>query len=342
MALFRLDALARVAGRLPVRNPFYFWLLLYVPAVAFFALNRTLGPTLGWLQLPAEMLGSITCGLSWLFTRLLFRPASNRESWPWYLIGVQFLTSAILVSAEPIASPLAGFGVVLSAVTNLNMLIGSTALVLTLFEPLSGFGQISTQAERHFRGAYLTGYILLVTVAVLLERAYGPDTVAVKVGCALASLFVSGAALWFRATHPLAETPRKRMATDVPPDVDRLRTRILAIIEDRELYRNPDLKVADIARQLGEPAYRLSQCTNGLRGFQNFNQLINAYRIDSALRALADPASNDLSILAIAMDCGFASIGPFNRAFKERTGMTPTQFRQAHTPGDRPLQAGTS
>jgi AraC-like DNA-binding protein len=44
---------------------------------------------------------------------------------------------------------------------------------------------------------------------------------------------------------------------------------------------------------------------------------------------LADPRSDHLSILTIALDCGFASIGPFNRAFKAETGMTPMQFRKA-------------
>ena len=28
------------------------------------------------------------------------------------------------------------------------------------------------------------------------------------------------------------------------------------------------------------------------------------------------------------MDCGFGSIGPFNRAFKAHTGMTPSAYRR--------------
>jgi AraC-like DNA-binding protein len=33
-------------------------------------------------------------------------------------------------------------------------------------------------------------------------------------------------------------------------------------------------------------------------------------------------------VLTIAMDTGFRSIGPFNRAFKADTGLTPTEFRR--------------
>ncbi|MEM8546929.1 MAG: helix-turn-helix domain-containing protein [Pseudomonadota bacterium] len=41
------------------------------------------------------------------------------------------------------------------------------------------------------------------------------------------------------------------------------------------------------------------------------------------------PEHADESILAVAMDSGFASLGPFNRAFKQDTGVTPSQFRRA-------------
>ena len=46
---------------------------------------------------------------------------------------------------------------------------------------------------------------------------------------------------------------------------------------------------------------------------------------------LADPVHDDDPILAIAiaMACGFGSIGPFNRAFKDDAGVTPSQFRAA-------------
>ena len=43
---------------------------------------------------------------------------------------------------------------------------------------------------------------------------------------------------------------------------------------------------------------------------------------------LTDPAETG-SILEIAFDCGFGSIGPFNRAFKDQVGSTPRAFRRA-------------
>jgi AraC-like DNA-binding protein len=43
---------------------------------------------------------------------------------------------------------------------------------------------------------------------------------------------------------------------------------------------------------------------------------------------LSDPSQRDVAVLTIAMDAGFQSIGPFNRAFKAETGLTPTEFRR--------------
>jgi hypothetical protein len=43
---------------------------------------------------------------------------------------------------------------------------------------------------------------------------------------------------------------------------------------------------------------------------------------------LAGPGSTS-SILEISGRCGFASLGPFNRAFKATMGCTPTAYRAA-------------
>jgi AraC-like DNA-binding protein len=47
-----------------------------------------------------------------------------------------------------------------------------------------------------------------------------------------------------------------------------------------------------------------------------------APRIADAKMALADPAHVEVPILTIALDAGFNSPGPFNRACKAETGMT--------------------
>ena len=72
----------------------------------------------------------------------------------------------------------------------------------------------------------------------------------------------------------------------------------------------------------------MTQCITGALGYPNFNQMVNGYRIEEAKRRLVDPALAHLPILTIALDCGFGSIGPFNRAFKADAGMTPQEYRR--------------
>jgi AraC-like DNA-binding protein len=76
------------------------------------------------------------------------------------------------------------------------------------------------------------------------------------------------------------------------------------------------------------PEYRLRQLINEGLGHRNFNAFLNRYRIEDAKAALADPEQREVPVLTIAMDAGFQSVGPFNRAFRAATDLTPTEFRR--------------
>ena len=93
-------------------------------------------------------------------------------------------------------------------------------------------------------------------------------------------------------------------------------------------YRREGLTIGTLAAELGVPEYRLRQLINEGLGHRNFNAFLNRYRIDEARGALADPAQEQVPILTIALDAGFQSVGPFNRAFKAATGLTPSEFRR--------------
>lgn len=97
-------------------------------------------------------------------------------------------------------------------------------------------------------------------------------------------------------------------------------------------YRDDDLSVARLSDRLGLPEYRLRRLINQRLGYRNFNAYINTFRVEDARRALADPAQREQPVLHIALEAGFQSIGPFNRAFKAHTGLTPTEFRRQATP----------
>ena len=95
-------------------------------------------------------------------------------------------------------------------------------------------------------------------------------------------------------------------------------------------YRDEDLSITRLASRLAVPEYRLRRLINQHLGHRNFSAYVNQYRLAEAMTALADPGQSGRPVLTIALDAGFQSIGPFNRAFKSRTGLTPTEFRRKH------------
>lgn len=93
-------------------------------------------------------------------------------------------------------------------------------------------------------------------------------------------------------------------------------------------YLEPGLTIKGLADQAGLPEHRLRRLINQHMGFRNFSDYLNHHRISAAKERLACVEERHLPVLTIAMDLGYLSLGPFNRAFKERTGQTPTEFRR--------------
>ena len=101
------------------------------------------------------------------------------------------------------------------------------------------------------------------------------------------------------------------------------------LMTSERVYRQEGVSVAVLAQRLGLPEYKLRRVINQGLGHRNFNAFLNRYRINEVKAALADPAQAPVPVLTLAMDAGFQSLGPFNRAFKAETGLTPTEYRRA-------------
>ncbi|MEZ0244707.1 MAG: helix-turn-helix domain-containing protein [Sphingomonas sp.] len=95
------------------------------------------------------------------------------------------------------------------------------------------------------------------------------------------------------------------------------------------VYREPNLSIGALAEKLDVPEHRLRALINQRLGYRNFSAFLNARRIADACAWLSDPAKVDLPVLTIAMDLGYGSLAPFNRAFRDATGQTPTDYRRA-------------
>lgn len=111
-------------------------------------------------------------------------------------------------------------------------------------------------------------------------------------------------------------------------DDDALLGRLHDMMERDRTYRTEGLTIGALAGKLRTQEYVLRRLINGRLGHRNFTAFLNGYRLAETKAALADPSQADVPILTIALDAGFASLGPFNRAFKAETGMTPSEFRR--------------
>jgi AraC-like DNA-binding protein len=132
---------------------------------------------------------------------------------------------------------------------------------------------------------------------------------------------------------PQRSGPQHRSASEPaskPPDTvdDELAASLERLMGDDPVYRSGELTVASLAARLQVPEYRLRRLINQRLGHRNFNSYVNDLRLRDARTALADPARRALPVLTIALTSGFQSIGPFNRAFKAATGLTPTEYRK--------------
>src|SRR5258708_3043608 len=103
---------------------------------------------------------------------------------------------------------------------------------------------------------------------------------------------------------------------------------LLRLMADERIYRHDNITIGALATKLTVPEYKLRRLINQRLGYRNFNVFLNNHRIEEAKAALAAPSQAQVPVIPIAMDAGFQSLGPFNRAFKATTGVTPTEYRR--------------
>lgn len=159
------------------------------------------------------------------------------------------------------------------------------------------------------------------------DRHYGLGPIATVPAILIATFIVSIALYRFRSAELFAapDAPPPQVKPPVAPSS--LARRLQAVMAEERAYRAEGFSIAALAARLGEPEYRVRRAINGEMGFRNFTAFLNSFRLDEVRAALSDPAQQGVPILTIAIDAGFGSLGPFNRAFRDAEGMTPSEYR---------------
>ena len=144
----------------------------------------------------------------------------------------------------------------------------------------------------------------------------------VVIAIAVSLMRVKGETLFAPAEKPVVAAV---ISSETSASDRRLLDALMRLMSDERIYRHEGITIGTLATKLAVPEYRLRRLINQQLGYRNFNVFLNNHRIAEAKAALADPSQAEVPVITIAMDAGFQSLGPFNRAFKATTGVTPTE-----------------
>ena len=276
-------------------------------------------------QAPGVGISLASAVLFWLFARAVFEDGFRLRVWH----GGLWVAVALYGATVCQWAPWWQGWVLMRAVPIVFALLGLAAVV--------GPWRVDLiEQRRRLRGVVVGGgaTYALVMVALRVSSADGSLSEGAALGD-VAMLLVLTAVIAGQMLAPRAHglwgevepTPAPAPPAEDPQD-QVVMAALARLMGEGRGYAREGLSLAGLAGQLGTPEYRLRSVINQGLGHRNFNAFVNGLRLAEAKHRLADPAERGLPVLSIALDVGFGSIGPFNRAFKADTGLTPTEFRQ--------------
>jgi AraC-like DNA-binding protein len=240
------------------------------------------------------------------------------------LLALIVLQSAVLATVPDALVP---------QIVTVQRLVGLLVLSHAVFRTLSDRRDDLMESRRRWRLIAVLMMVLQVISVLLVELVItSPQTLAVlapvNAAVILALTILFGAAFLTTDQVQQPRRARHRPAQAEPDGTDARVGRALRAVVDSGGLWQPGLTVAGLAAEAGVPEHRLRAHINQDLGYRNFNAFLNAHRVAEARKRLADATMARTPVLTIAMDLGYGSLGPFNRAFREIAGTTPTAYRR--------------
>jgi AraC-like DNA-binding protein len=318
-------ALLAAHGRSPARVA----AVLFCLAAAAHAVTQMPGAAAvtGWAWPPLWALSAAGAGLFWVLAIELFEDSARLDPARYAPAGLLIALAVGAVSTEGRAS---------SAFLLLHNLTSAVLIGHALQRIAAGWRGDLVEERRRLRGPILViaSIYALAVIAVQIGEIFLGSAAALSpvAAAALAMLALLGLAAFGRLDADLFGPPRPQAVEPPPSASARGEDAMLAGELDRlvrmdRIYREEGLTIAALALRLRTTEHRLRRLINQGLGHRNFSAFLNAHRLADAKAALSDPEQAAVSVSTIALDAGFGSLGPFNRAFKADTGLTPTEYR---------------
>jgi AraC-like DNA-binding protein len=271
----------------------------------------------------------------WLFTRALFDDAFTLRWWHgllWALVAAFSFVNCMWIAPA---------GNARASIVAINLLALSF-IALALAQTIASWSQDLVERRRRLR-LFIVGAAALYGGINAMLQIFVSGSGAADVANVVNSVMLAGivAAISYAMTNvtasdlfvasavSAAEVAARPVAVEEANTADqKLLDALIRLMADERIYRHDNITIGAVATRLGIPEYRLRRLSNQRLGYRNFNGFLNNHRIEEAKAALADPTQAEVPVITIAMDAGFQSLGPFNRAFKAITGVTPTEYRR--------------
>jgi AraC-like DNA-binding protein len=269
----------------------------------------------------------------WLFTRALFDDAFSLRWWHgliWAVVAAFSFVSCLWLAPAGharlaiVASNLIALVFILLAVGGMiaswpaDLVEGRRRVRVFIVASAALYGGLNAIAQIVVSSSEAAAIANTVNVALLA---------AIVIAIASAMMRVDRADLFPVAPAAVPAVPSETTGASDAAD-QKLVGSLMRLMADERIYRHDNITIGTLAAKLKIPEYRLRRLINQRLGYRNFNVFLNNHRIEEAKAALADPAQAEVPVITIAMDAGFQSLGPFNRAFKAITGVTPTEYRR--------------
>lgn len=187
-------------------------------------------------------------------------------------------------------------------------------------------------AELHVRNVWLFGIcgITLLALALLVRIVHSNRMIRRKNTAMVATIgrLVGYREEVQRLRHRLGilgdDTPCARQQQPEESETQRMFERLDTLVTERCLYLDPDLSRDKVMKQAGIPRKQFAQVIQQHAG-TNFAGYLNNLRLEHAVLLLQKYP--DYTLATIAAECGIPNPQTFYRLFRQRFGMTPSEYR---------------